>query len=123
MPAQRFRSYTAQAAIDPFLIVKPGTADGTVTLAAAATDLLIGTSDGLAKAIGESVDVATGDLHEVRLGGTVTRGQPLTANASGKAVVAAPGAGANVRIIGFADASGVAEDVITYIRDLGYMQG
>ena len=123
MPAQRFRSYMAQAAIDPFLIVKPGTLDGTVTLATAATDLLMGTSDALAKAVGESVDVATGDVHEVRLGGTVTRGQPLTANAAGKAVVAAPAAGANVRIIGFADQSGVADDVIVYIREPGYMQG
>lgn len=123
MPAQRFRSYTAQAAIDPFLIVKPGTADGTVTLATAPADLLIGTSDALAKAVGESVDVGTGDLHEVRLGGAVTRGQPLTTNAASKAVTAAPAAGANVRIIGFADQSGVADDVITYIRSPGYMQG
>lgn len=118
-----FRGYTAQAAVGAYLIVKPGAADQTCVVAAAATDLLIGTSDSLAKSTGEVVDVACGELGEVLLGGTVTRGQPLTSNASGQAVVAAPAAGSNVRIIGFADYSGVAGDVIPYLRSLGVMQG
>lgn len=118
-----FKSFTAQAAVARFLILKHGTADGTVVPAAAATDLLIGTADGLDKAIGEKVDMDVRPVAEVKLGGAVTRGQPLTANAAGKAVAAAPGAGANVRIIGYALYSGADGDVIPYLRALGVMQG
>lgn len=118
-----FKSLTAQAAVARFLILKHGTADGTVVPAAAATDLLIGTADGLDKAIGEMVDMDVRPVAEVKLGGAVTRGQPLTANAAGKAVVAAPAAGANVRLIGYAMKSGADGDVIPYIRALGVMQG
>lgn len=118
-----FKSQVAQAAVAAFLIVKPGTADNTVVPGAAATDLLIGTADGLDKASGEIVDLDLRPIAEVRLGGNVTRGQPITSNAAGKGVVAAPAAGANVRIIGFAMRSGVAEDVIPYLRAPGVMQG
>lgn len=118
-----FKSQVAQAAVAAFLIVRPGTADHTVVPAAAATDLLIGTADGLDKASGEIVDLDLRPIAEVRLGGNVTRGQPITSNAAGKGVVAAPAAGANVRIIGFAMRSGFAEDVIPYLRAPGVMQG
>ena len=118
-----FKSQLAQAAVAAFLIVRPGTANDTVVPAAAATDLLLGTADGLDKATGEMVDLDLRPVAEVRLGGSVTRGQPITSNAAGKGVVAAPAAGANVRIIGFALKSGVAEDVITYLRAPGVMQG
>lgn len=118
-----FKSLLAQAAVAGNLIVKPGTADFTVVPAAAATDLLLGTADSLDKATGEMVDLDLRPIDEVRLGGTVARGQPITSNAAGKGVAAAPAAGANVRIIGFALKSGVAEDVIPYLRALGSLQG
>lgn len=117
------KSMTAQGTVDPFLICKPGTADFTVVIATAATDLLIGTSDALGKVTGELVDIDVRPIAEVRLGGSVTRGQQLTANASGKAVTAAPAAGANVRVIGVALKSGAADDVVPYLRALGTVQG
>lgn len=115
--------FVAQAAVAAFLIVKPGNADNTVVPAAAAGDDLIGTSDGLAKDIGEIVDVPSAGIGEVRLGGVVARGKPITSDAAGKGVQAAPAAGANARIIGFALASGVADDVISYQIAPGVMQG
>lgn len=118
-----FKSFIAQAAVGGNLILKFGAADGTVVPAVAATDLLIGTADSLDKATGELVDMDVRPVAEVKLGAAVTRGQPLTSNASGQAVVAAPAAGANVRIIGFAFKSGAAGDVIPYLRDPGVMQG
>lgn len=118
-----FKSFVAQAAVAGNLILKPGTADFTVVPAAGPTDLLLGTSDSLDKAIGEMVDLDLRPIDEVRLGGAVTRGQPITSNAAGKGVVPAPAAGSNVRIIGFALKSGVAEDVIPYLRAPGVMQG
>lgn len=117
------KSFLAQAAVAGFLILKPGTADATVVPAAAATDLLIGTADSLDKATGEMVDMDVRPVAEVCLGGNVTRGQPITANAAAKGVAAAPAAGSNVRIIGFALKSGVADDVIPYLRAPGVVQG
>lgn len=118
-----FNSLVAQSAVAPFLIVKPGTADFSAVPAAAATDLLLGTADSLSKDTGEMVDLDLRPIAEVRLGGPISRGQPITSNAAGKGVVAAPAAGSNVRIIGFAAKSGVGEDVIPYFRALGVMQG
>lgn len=108
---QRFESYVAQAAVAAGLIVRYGSADGTATLATAATDALIGAADGLDKAIGEMVDVHIGEIGEVRLGGTVTRGAALTANASSKAIATTT---TGNRLIGYAEQSGVADDVIRY---------
>ncbi len=117
------KSRRATTAIPPYRIVKPGAADGEVALATAATDALMGTTGQLGAASGERVDVDLGGMPEVELGGTVAAGDPLTADANGKAVKAVPAAGANVRIIGFSDTSGTAGAVITYLHALGVMQG
>lgn len=117
------RSYRAEATVEGFRIVKAGTADLTCIKATAATDLLLGTAESLDKITGELVDVSVSPIAEVRLGGTVTRLQPLTSDANGKAVAAAPAVGTNNRIIGFAEVSGVLDDVITYLRAPGVLQG
>ncbi|OYZ76083.1 MAG: hypothetical protein B7X88_22365 [Polaromonas sp. 17-63-33] len=113
----------AQALIAGFLIIKHGAVDNSAALAAAPTDLLLGTNDALPKEIGEQVDYPTAGTGQVKLGGIVTRGQPITADAASKGVAAAPAAGANNRIIGFALQSGVADDVIDYHIAPGYVQG
>ena len=118
-----FKSLVAQSAVAAFLIIKPGTADMTVVPAAAATDLLLGTADSLNKDTGEMVDLDLRPIAEVKLGGSITRGQPITSNAAGKGVVAAPAAGSNVRISGLAAKNGSADDVIPYFRAPGVMQG
>lgn len=123
MTYARFRSHLAESAVAKCLIVKPGSTDMSVVPATAATDLLIGTADETNTAVGDMVDVAIGDIAYVLLGGTVTRGQPITSNASGQGVVAAPAAGVNNRIIGFAEVSGVSGDVITYRVAPGVIQG
>jgi hypothetical protein len=69
------------------------------------------------------IDYPTAGTGQVRLGGNVTRGDPITADAASKGVTAAPAAGANVRIIGFALQSGVLNDVIDYQIAPGLMQG
>lgn len=106
-----FRSYVAQAAVAAYLIVKHGTADQTCALATAATDALIGAADGLDRASGEPVDVQVGAFGLVRLGGTVTRGAALTADAASKAVATTT---AGNSYIGFAEQSGVVDDVIQF---------
>ena len=107
----RHESYVAEAAVAAFLIVKYGSADGACALATAATDAVIGAADALDKATGEMVDVCIGDIGQVRAGGSITRGAALTANASSKAISTTT---TGNRIIGYAEQSGAADDVIRY---------
>lgn len=104
------KTYTAQGAIGGRRIVKYGSADRTAVLASAATDAIMGVSERLDAADGEPVDVIKSGLAEIVYGGVVTRGDPLTSDADGAAVKAAPAAGTNNRIVGWAEVSGVAGD-------------
>lgn len=117
------RNFLAEGAIAAFTIVKPGANDGGVLAAAAATDKIIGVSTDIAAASGERCDVILGGVADVLFGGAVTRGDPLTADASGRAVTAAPVAGTNNRLIGFALVSGVLGDVGQVDLAQSVMQG
>jgi hypothetical protein len=110
-----FMAFLAAAAIGAFRIVKAGAADGHVELAADGTAPLLGTTDRLGAAAAEdSVDIAMNGAPGVILGGAVNYGDPLTSDAAGAAVAAAPAAGTNCYIIGYALAAGVANDIIPY---------
>ena len=118
------KTFTAGGAIANFRFAKFGAADGQVLQAAAATDLIIGivdTPNGVAS--GERLDVRIDDVGELELGGTVTRGQFLTADASGKGVTAAPAAGVNAYHGAQALVSGVAGDIIPVQIVKGAIQG
>ena len=117
------KQYTAEAAINANRIVKYGSTDDYVVQGAAATDALFGVVEGVAPAIGERCDVVTHGIAEVKLGGTVVRGGPVTSDATGQGVAAAPGAGVNNRIVGFARQSGVIGDVIDVQLAPGSLQG
>lgn len=117
------KTFYAEAAIAPYTLVKPGTADGNMVPAAAATDPIMGVSDTLGAAIGGRVDVLMDAIGDVKLGGTVARGDPLTSDASANAVKANPSAGSNNRIVGFAMIAGVSGDIIPFAINLGFMQG
>jgi len=118
------KGYTAAANISARRIVKFGAADGTVTTATDGTAALIGVQSELDVDSGDRASVAmNGNIEDVVFGGNVTRGQPLTADAQGRAVAAAPAAGANVYCIGFAEVSGVVGDIGTVIISPFIMQG
>jgi hypothetical protein len=117
------KAFVAGGAIPAGSIVKFGADDNTVIVSAAATDAHIGVVESFDVASGERCDVMTHGIAEVKLGGTVTRGGPLTSNAAGLGVAAAPAAGANNRLIGFALASGVSGDVIPVQLAPGSLQG
>lgn len=102
------KTYTAGGAIAASRIVKFGADDRTVVRAAAAGDALVGVSERLAVAADERVDVIRSGLATVRYGGAVTRGDLLTADASGRAVTTTT---ANSRVIGIAEVSGVSGDL------------
>lgn len=119
------KSFVAEAAINPYRIVKFGTADGQVVQGAAATDSLIGVAASLGQAttVGDRVDVVLEGIALVEFGGAVTRGAQVTADANGKAVAAAPVAGSNNRIIGVAMVSAVAGDIADILIEQSSMQG
>ncbi len=102
--------FTAAAAIAGCRIVKPGAADGAAVQATAATEPFLGVSDVMGAPAGGVCDVHQTGVAEVEYGGNVTRGDRLTADASGKAVVANPAAGATCEVVGRAQVSGVSGD-------------
>ena len=117
------KNFVAGGAIPAGSIVKFGADDNTVVVGAAASDPLLGVVESFDVASGERCDVVTHGIAEVKLAGTVTRGGPITSNASGAGVAAAPAAGTNNRIVGFALASGVSGDVIPVQLAVGSLQG
>ncbi|MFQ5550959.1 MAG: capsid cement protein [Gemmatimonadales bacterium] len=116
------KNFNAAAAISQYRIVKFGAADGDVQQAAAATDAQVGVAN-LDAALNERVDVVVCGIAEVRLGGTVTRGNLITSDANGKGVAASAAIGANQRYLGIAMVSGVAEDIIDVLIAPGEYQG
>lgn len=117
------KSYLAEGAISAFTIVKVGANDYGVLSAAAVSDKLIGVATEIDAASGERVDVIHEGIADVKIGGTVARGDLITTNASGQGVAAAPAAGTNNRVIGVALISGVSGDIIPVMLSLGMLQG
>ncbi len=117
------KTFAAGGAIPRRRFVK-FSADGVVVLATAATDFIIGVSDMSADvAQGGRVDVRMTGVAEVDAGGACTRGQLLTSDANGKAVDAAPAAGANVRTAGFPIVSAVNGDIVDVFLSPSRPQG
>lgn len=106
------KNYTAEGAIPAYRIVKFGAVDGGVLVAAAATDKLIGVNGRIPFAVaGDRGDICRIGICDVEFGGTVASGDPLTSDATGRAIVAVPAAGSNARVIGFAEVAGVVGDI------------
>lgn len=111
------KSYRADAAILPFRIVRAGAADASTAQASAASNPIMGVHGSLAAAAGDVTDTVVGGYASVQYGGTVTRGDPLTSDAQGRAIVATT---AGQRIVGFAVLAGVANDIGTVHIALGF---
>lgn len=98
----------ALAAIAPFRIVAATTTESTVKQAASDTEKTLGVSAGIgATDAGDHLDVICGGIAPVQYGGTVAFGDFLTADASGRAIVAAAGD----RIIGVAHEAGAVDEI------------
>jgi hypothetical protein len=118
------KNYTAEGAIPAYRLVKFGAAEGSVLLATAAADKLIGVNDRFAAAVvGDRIDIVRTGIAEVEYGGTVAAGDLLTSDATGRAIVATAAAGANVRFIGVAEVAGVVGDIGSFMIEPGSFQG
>jgi hypothetical protein len=106
------KSLEATTAIPKRRLVKFGAADGTGVPAVDGASYIRGVSSDIDTAVGERASVQmAGNIADVEYGGNVGRGDPLTADNIGRAVVAAPAAGANVYIVGYAEVAGVLGDI------------
>lgn len=120
------KPFLAGAAIQPARLVKFDADDRTVIQGAAATDAVFGVSDASpisAAATGERVDVVMSGIAPVVYGGTVTRGQLLMSDSTGRAITATAAAGTNVRTAGVAMVSGVVGDIGDISLSPGSFQG
>ncbi|WOF75320.1 DUF2190 family protein [Parvibaculaceae bacterium PLY_AMNH_Bact1] len=117
------KNYIAVGALQKYRIAKHDTADGQVSLADGSAAALMGVTHELDTADGERIDVHRTGLVEVEYGGTVAKGDPLTSDATGRAVVAAPAAGVNAEIIGHAEVAGVLGDIGSCLMSRGTLQG
>jgi hypothetical protein len=117
------KNYKAEAALAAYRIVKPGTADNQVVLAAAVGDALIGVTNEVAAAINERADIIHAGIAEIEAGGAITRGDWLTTDANGKAVAAAPAAGVNNNVIGRALVNAASGDIFVALIAPGRIQG
>jgi hypothetical protein len=60
----------------------------------------------------------------IEAGAAIAAGAPVTSDAVGRCVTAAPAAGSNVRIVGFAlESASAAGDIIRVMLGFGLMQG
>ena len=121
------KPFTAGATINPGRFIKFDTVDDrTVIQGAAAADLVIGVSDTMTitstVATGERLDVILSGIAPIVYGGTVTRGQLLISDSSGRAITATATAGSNVRTAGVAMVSGVVGDVGAILLSPGSFQ-
>ena len=120
------KTFFAGATINPARLVKFGADDQTVLQGAAGTDLIFGVSDAPplhAAATGERVDVVFIGIQPVTYGGTVTRGEKVMSDSSGRAISATAGNGANVNTAGIAMVSGVVGDLGSIFLSPGSFQG
>ncbi len=116
------KEYLADGAVAISRIVKPGTNEDDAAQATAVSEKFLGVAQHAA-ADNERVRIMEMGITEVEFGGTIDYGDPLTSDAAGKAVVAAPAAGVNNNIIGFSRTGGVSGDIGTALLAPGRIQG
>ncbi len=123
MTSSYAKRYSAQAAIPKHRIFKFGASDAQILVATSPNDALIGVTTELAGVVDLPCDGFLMGLPPVEYGGPVTRGDWLTSDAVGRAVLAAPAAGVNANVIGRALVSGVLGDLGTVLLAPGRIQG
>ncbi len=126
MSATIAKTYLASGAIADRRIVKPhATIAGAVVLAAAATDVLVGISVApKGAADGDRIDVQHTGEALVEAGAAFAAGALLTSDGTGRAIISAPAAAANNRIVAMAlEAAAAAGDLVRVIINPSSLQG
>jgi hypothetical protein len=117
--ATLIKSYVAGADLAAWRFVKFSAAD-TVTLGAAATDVIIGITTDVAAASGERQDVNLTGFTLIEAGAAFSRGAKLTADSVGRGVTAAPATGVNNNVGAMAlEAATAAGDIVRAVLTPG----
>jgi hypothetical protein len=107
------KSYTAAAAILASRIVKFGSNDYEVLAAVDGAESVEGiTVQNIDSVLGDTVDVIKSGIAQLKIGGTITRGDWIVADGLGVGVAANITPGSELHVIGKAEESGVDGDVI-----------
>lgn len=118
------KSYVAAGAVAPYRVVSFTSNDGEVAQASAAAQPLCGVTGQLgADVAGDRIDVTKVGRAEVEFGDDVNAGDPLTVDAQGRAIAAAPASGVTVRVIGHAEQSAQQGDVADFLINLSQITG
>ncbi|MEA3533719.1 hypothetical protein [Rhizobium sp. CC-YZS058] len=118
------RAFTAAGAIGHRRLVKYTANDGEVALATASTDIIAGVTDypnGASN--GQRIDVVLDGPADIEAGGVMTPGAAITADGTGRAVAAAPGAGVNAFVAGRTLVNTAAGDIAKAIINPTRIQG
>ncbi|EPQ1163928.1 DUF2190 family protein [Klebsiella pneumoniae] len=99
--------HKAEVALAARRMVTHGSVPDEITLAVDGSKLIIGVTTLVAASIGEPADVVRSQLTPVVYGDDVVAGDPLTADAEGRAVPATPGQ----FYLGFAEYDGAEDDI------------
>lgn len=103
------KSLTATVRIPKLTLVTFGAADGSGVPATDATKYIRGVSSDIDTEIGQRASVfMVGNIADVTYGATIARGDPITADAQGRAIKATT---AGQYCVGFAEVSGVVGDI------------
>ena len=102
------KTFKAPAAVVGYQIVTFAAGSNEVETADAVSDPLIGITTSVGSQDNGRCDVIVAGVSEVRIGGTVTRGDVLTTDASGRAVLATQ---VSDRVVGIALADAVGDDI------------
>ncbi len=118
------KNFTASGPIAHRRLVKFTATDGVVAQASAATDRIAGVADYPNGAVdGGRVDVVLFGIADVDFGGTVPAGGDITADATGKAIAAAPAGGVNNNTAGRVLIGAVTGDIAKTLINPGKIQG
>jgi hypothetical protein len=98
-PLGLVKNFTAETEVPKRRIVKFGSGESKVSLADSTADAF-GVSGIRGAAPGARLDVYLSDIQPVECGALVTAGDYVVADATGRAIPAAPAAGDHVRVIG-----------------------
>jgi hypothetical protein len=117
------RSFKAATDIPAYHVMKFSANNGEISLAAQATDPIVGISTSVDSGAGQEIGVILSQSADLKWGGPIAFGEPVTSDAGGCGVKAQPNAGETVRIIGFAMADAVQDDIAPVLISPGYLKG
>ena len=100
------KNFVAAAAIAKYRIVSFGASEGQVVQSTSDAGVLGVTGPRGAAAAGDRIDIYLSEIRDVEFGAPVTFGDYVTADATGRAVKAAPGAGVKMEVLGRAMETG-----------------